>query len=66
MRFELWLSYRREARQSQPVQQVVQWLRESFDGSRYPWFADHFVHPDDFEGTHPNAQVVSMFDHLMD
>ncbi|RJT22521.1 LysR family transcriptional regulator [Chakrabartia godavariana] len=66
MRFELWLSYRREARNSQPVQQVVQWLRDSFDGSRYPWFADHFVHPDAFGDSHGNGQIVSMFDHLMD
>ncbi len=66
MRFELWLSYRREARQSQPVQQVVQWLRESFDGSRYPWFADHFVHPDEFGDAHGSGHVISMFDQLMD
>ncbi len=66
LRFELWLSYRREARHSQPVQQVVQWLRDSFDGSRYPWFADHFVHPDDFGDAQGSGQIVSMFDHLMD
>lgn len=66
MRFELWLSYRREARQSLPVQQVVQWLRDSFDGTRYPWFADHFVHPDDFGELNVGGHVVSMFDHLLD
>jgi len=66
LRFELWLSYRREARHSQPVQQVVQWLRDSFDGSRYPWFADHFVHPDEFTDLNGSTGVVSMFDHLMD
>ena len=36
LRFELWLSYRREARQSEPVQKVVQWLRDSFDPQLYP------------------------------
>lgn len=66
MRFELWLSYRREARNSQPVQQVVQWLRDSFDGTRYPWFADRFVHPDEFGDSQRGGDVVPMFDHLMD
>lgn len=66
MRFELWLSYRREARNSKPVQQVVQWLRESFDAARYPWFSDRFVHPDNFGDPQNGSGVVSLFDHLTD
>jgi DNA-binding transcriptional LysR family regulator len=65
LRFELWLSYRREARQSEPVQKVVQWLRDSFDPQLYPWFADHFVHPDSFVTTQEDSQVVPLFDQLI-
>lgn len=64
MRFELWMSYRREARHSQPVRKVVDWLRDSFDPARYPWFADYFIHPDSFMATHEDALVVPLFDQL--
>lgn len=64
LRFELWLSYRREARLSEPVQSVIRWLRTSFDAKRYPWFADHFIHPDDFVESHDDGRIVPLFDHL--
>lgn len=64
LRFELWLSYRREARHSEPVRKVVQWLRESFAAHRYPWFADHFIHPDDLTMMEEDTLIVPMFDHL--
>lgn len=64
MRFDLWMSYRREARQSQPVRKVVEWLRDSFDPQRYPWFANHFIHPNEFAATHEDSLVVPLFDQL--
>ena len=64
MRFELWMSYRREARHSQPVRKVVDWLRNSFDPALYPWFADQFIHPDTFTAGHENGLVVPLFDQL--
>ena len=65
LRFELWLSYRREARHSEPVQKAVQWLRDSFDATKYPWFGDRFVHPDEFSMLNDDSQVVPLFDHMM-
>jgi hypothetical protein len=42
----------------------VQWLRESFAAQRYPWFADHFIHPDDLTMMEEDTLIVPMFDHL--
>jgi hypothetical protein len=64
LRFELWLSYKHEARHSEPVQAVVRWLRSSFDTDRYPWFSNHFIHPNDFIETHENGLIVPLFDHM--
>lgn len=64
LRFELWLSYKREARHSLPVQSVVKWLRASFDPVRYPWFSDRFVHPDNFVESHEDGLIIPLFDHL--
>lgn len=64
LRFELWLSYRREARESEPVRAAIQWLRTSFDAQHYPWFSDRFIHPDDFVAAQEESHVVPIFDHM--
>jgi DNA-binding transcriptional LysR family regulator len=64
MRFELWMSYRREARNSEPVRKVVDWLRKSFDPVLYPWFADHFVHPNAFTDGYGDGLVIPLFDQM--
>jgi DNA-binding transcriptional LysR family regulator len=66
LKFELWASYGHAARQSEPVRTAMQWLRESFDSKRYPWFGDQFVHPNDFAGPFEDSQVIPIFDHLID
>jgi DNA-binding transcriptional LysR family regulator len=66
LKFELWLSYGQAAKASQPVRHTIQWLRACFDPVRYPWFSEHFVHPNDFGDPFPDAQVIPIFDHLVD
>ncbi len=65
-RFELWLSYKSEARGSQPVTIAANWARNCFDPAVYPWFRDEFVHPHDFEPELEDSQVIPIFDHLID
>lgn len=66
MKFELWLSYGSAARESAPVREAINWLRNGFDCARYPWFGERFVHPDAFVPAFSDSQVVSLFDHLID
>jgi DNA-binding transcriptional LysR family regulator len=66
MKFELWMAYDESARGSQQVRKTVEWLRSCFDADRHPWFADHFVHPDDFVAPFYDSQVVPLFDHIID
>jgi DNA-binding transcriptional LysR family regulator len=66
LKFELWASFSRSAKQSQPVRTAMDWLRTSFDPQRYPWFADEFVHPDNFGEPFEDSQIVPLFDHLID
>ena len=65
-RFELWMSYKDEARTSEPVRVAASWARQCFDPVAYPWFRDEFVHPDDFESGPDDSQVIPIFDHLID
>ncbi|MCC5604766.1 LysR family transcriptional regulator [Nostoc sp. CHAB 5714] len=38
-----------DAVRSPAVKETLVWLKAAFDGTRYPWFADRFMHPDEFE-----------------
>jgi DNA-binding transcriptional LysR family regulator len=49
LKFELWLSFDRSGANSQPVREAINWAHRCFDPLRYPWFADEFIHPRDFE-----------------
>lgn len=44
---DIWLTYHPDAERIGRVRRVIDWLRSSFDGSRYPWFRDEFIHPRD-------------------
>ncbi|WP_052757558.1 LysR family transcriptional regulator [Sphingobium chungbukense] len=41
--------FRSRDEDSSPVSNGIAWLRDAFSGSKYPWFADAFVHPTHFE-----------------
>lgn len=61
LRFDLWLSYHRSARQSSEVRIAVDWLREAFDTTRYPWFSEKFIHPNQFDTLLEDAAVYALF-----
>ncbi|MDQ8726590.1 LysR family transcriptional regulator [Bradyrhizobium sp. LHD-71] len=44
---DLWLTYHRDLKNSQPHMIVVDWLRRIFDSKTYPCFRDEFIHPND-------------------
>lgn len=62
LKFDLWLSFDRNVRNSKPVRKTIDWLNDCFDPFQYPWFAEYFIHPDDFEGKHATDNIVSLFD----
>lgn len=39
---DIWLSYRRESRQSPSVATTIDWLKAIFDSRSWPWFRDEF------------------------
>lgn len=47
LRFDIFLTYAADLRSTQPIVETVQWLREIFTPVGQPWFAEHFIHPDD-------------------
>jgi len=46
LRFDIFLSYAADLKNTPPIAETVRWLREIFHPAGQPWFAEHFVHPD--------------------
>jgi DNA-binding transcriptional LysR family regulator len=46
--FDVWITYHADAKKSPRVRKAIEWLTESFDPRRHPWFRDEFIHPRKF------------------
>ena len=46
-RLEIWMTYHPDLRNSYRHMLVVDWLRQIFDGRRFPCFDEKFIHPCD-------------------
>jgi hypothetical protein len=44
-RLDIWLTYHPDLRNSYPHMLVMNWLRQIFDGRRFPCFDEEFIHP---------------------
>jgi DNA-binding transcriptional LysR family regulator len=41
---------------------ALEWVRQAFDRTKYPWFADDFIHPEKFDRKFDDPAVVSLFE----
>ncbi|MBO9712900.1 LysR family transcriptional regulator [Sphingomonas sp.] len=64
LRFDLWIYYHSSARNAPAIRAAVEWLKGAFDPKRYPWFADEFIHPDEFPGADRSGDVVELFEDM--
>jgi len=59
---DIWLAYHPDAKKIQRVRHLIDWIVQSFDGRKYPWFRDEFVHPNDFQKAYKDAEpLVNLF-----
>ncbi|MBU6463915.1 MAG: LysR family transcriptional regulator [Bradyrhizobium sp.] len=64
VKFELdiWLAYHPDANKIPRVRHLIDWTVQSFDGRKYPWFSDEFVHPKDLQKSYKEAEpLVNLF-----
>ncbi|MGH6780565.1 MAG: hypothetical protein ACREB5_00465, partial [Sphingomonadaceae bacterium] len=67
MRFPVYYFYHESAKASPAIRSTIDWLRDAFDTERYPWFADTFLHPNDFPVVDRAAEgVVTLYEHMVD
>lgn len=58
---DIWLAYHPDAKKIARVRQLIEWTVQSFDGRKYPWFRDEFVHPNDLQKSYKGEPLVNLF-----
>ena len=58
---DIWLTYHPDAKRIPRVQQLIEWTIQAFDGRKYPWFRDEFVHPNDLQKSYKGEPLVNLF-----
>lgn len=62
LRREIYLVHHPDAVRFAEVRTALDWLRDSFDKTRFPWFADDFIHPNEFETKFSDSVVINLFE----
>lgn len=59
--YDIWLGYHPDARRIARARKTIDWIVQSFDPHRYPWFRDEFIHPDQFSKVYKGKPLPIMF-----
>lgn len=62
LRRSIYLVYHPDSVRFPEIATALQWVRSAFDRTKYPWFGDNFVHPDQFDLKFNDPTVVSLFE----
>jgi DNA-binding transcriptional LysR family regulator len=60
--FDIWLTYHPDAGRIPRVRKMIDWIIDSFDPRKFPWFRDEFIHPDDLPKEYGGAPMVNLFE----
>jgi DNA-binding transcriptional LysR family regulator len=60
--FDVWLAYHADAAQIPRVRRLLDWVKDSFDPRKYPWFRDEFIHPRDLPKEYRGPPLVNLFE----
>lgn len=66
LRREIYLTYSKEVKNQPQVAAAIKWLKASFDPELYPWFAEEFIPPSQFEARFRSGNVVNLFEGFQD
>ena len=58
---DIWLTYHPEAKRIARVSRLIDWAIQAFSPTKYPWFRDAFIHPDDLKNVYRGEPLITMF-----
>jgi hypothetical protein len=59
--FDIWLSYYPGNSGIPRVRQMLDWLVETFNSTRFPWFKDELVHPSELKSVYKGESPTQLF-----
>lgn len=62
LRRDIYIVHHPDSARFPEVRTALAWVRGAFDKTRYPWFADKFIHPSDFDRQFDANVVVNLFE----
>jgi DNA-binding transcriptional LysR family regulator len=60
--FDIWLTYHPDVVRIPRIRRMIDWLIESFDPKRFPWFRDEFIHPYDLPKAYRGGPIANLFE----
>lgn len=58
---DIWLTFHPDVERIDRVRRTIDWLRAAFDGKRFPWFRDEFIHPRDLPAAIKGEPLPDLF-----
>jgi DNA-binding transcriptional LysR family regulator len=58
---DIWLAYHPDAGRIPRVRRMLDWIIDSFDPKKFPWFRDEFIHPKDMPDRIEGEAVINLF-----
>jgi len=58
---DIWLAYHPDAGRIPRVRRLIDWVIESFDPQKFPWFRDELIHPKDLPKSLEGEAAANMF-----
>ena len=60
--FDIWLSYHPDSSRIPRIRRMIDWIIESFNPVRFPWFRDEFIHPNDLGAVYKGDNLINQFE----
>jgi DNA-binding transcriptional LysR family regulator len=62
--YDIWLTYHPDVARIPRVRHVIDWVIDSFDSRRFPWFRDEFIHPREFARIYRGEPLFNVSGHF--
>jgi DNA-binding transcriptional LysR family regulator len=60
IKHEIWLTYRPDAKRTARLRKTIDWIVQTFDPGRFPWFREDFIHPASFAKIYKGKPLHSL------
>lgn len=61
-KLDVWLAYHPDVTKIARVRRVIDWIKDSFDAKKFPWFGDDFIHPYDLPKNYLGEPLINLFE----